>query len=220
MKIVCISDTHCRLKKIKVPEGDLLLHAGDLTFIGDIAQISQELQELGRKAKDFKYGCILIPGNHDWLFETNMTLAKQICEDNGLTLLHDSGIKIEELNIWGSAWQPEFCNWAFNVPRGEKLKEKWAQIPDNTNVLITHGPPIGILDPVKRYDLKRGWYEESVGCQDLYDRIQDLKELKLHVFGHIHLGHGSIKIGQVNYINASICTEEYKPINNPYIVNV
>lgn len=216
MKTVLISDTHCRLRKVEVPPGDLLLHSGDLTFKGDIQEISQELRELGRIAKNFKHGCILIPGNHDWLFERNWDLAKQMCDDEGITVLHQSGIQIEGLNLWGSAFTPFFCNWAFNVPRGEALAEKWAQIPDNTDVLITHGPPMGILDPVERFNKRTGEVEiEHVGCEDLYNRIQQLKQLRLHVFGHLHLGYGQLKVGDLTYVNASICTEQYKPINAP-----
>lgn len=228
MRLTLISDTHCRLRKITVPSGDLLLHAGDLTFQGNIQEISQELLELGRIAKDFKYGCILVPGNHDWLFERNMPLARQMCEDNGITVLHNSGTEINNLNIWGSASQPEFCGWAFNLDRaGSELREAWAQIPDNTNVLITHSPPMGILDGINRYNSQKcEWEIENVGCYDLYDRIQQLKQLKLHTFGHIHCGYGSIekyglaKQGLIKFVNASICNEEYKPLNSPIVIDL
>jgi len=216
MKIICISDTHCRLRKVKVPKGDLLLHSGDLTFRGDIQEISQELQELGRIAKNFKHGCVFICGNHDFLGERNPTLMKQMALDHGLTYLDHSSVEIEGIKIFGSAYTPEFCNWAYNVPRGAPLKAKWAQIPDDTNVLLTHGPAMGILDGVERFDpMTRESEIEHVGCYDLYDRIQELKQLQLHVFGHIHLGYGQVKKGNVTYINASVCTEEYKPLNVP-----
>ena len=215
LKIVALSDTHCRLRKFTVPEGDLLIHAGDLTFRGDIQEISQELRELGRIAKNFKQGCLLTPGNHDWLFERNWDLAKQMCIDEGITLLHQEGIRIEGINIWMSAFSPAFCNWAFNVDRLE-LKEKWAPIPDNTNILVTHGPPMGILDKV---DEPNG-HGENVGCYDLYNRIQELPNLTHHIFGHIHENYRQLTIGNVTYINASNCTEEYKPINKPIVFEV
>jgi len=215
LKIVAISDTHCRLRNIKVPKGDLLLHAGDLTFRGNIEEISQELKELGRIAKDFKYGCVLICGNHDWLGERNPELMQQMCKDEGLIYLDHSSVQIEGLNIFGSAYTPEFCNWAYNVPRGKPLQEKWAQIPDNTDILITHGPPHGILDTViGRHPV------EHLGCKDLSNRIKELKQLKLHVFGHIHSGYGSVKIDETTYVNASTSTEEYKPTQKPIIVGL
>ncbi len=197
-----------------------MLHAGDLTFKGDVQEISQELRELGRIAKNFKYGCVFICGNHDWLGERNPALMKQMALDEGLTYLDHSSIEIEGLKIFGSAYTPEFCNWAYNVNRAE-LNKYWAQIPDDTQILITHGPPMNILDPVERYNPKICEFEiECVGCWDLYSRIQDLKQLQLHVFGHIHAGYGQVKKGNVTYINASICTEAYKPTNAPIVVDV
>lgn len=220
MRLVLLSDTHCRLRKVSVPEGDLLLHSGDLTFKGDYQEISQELRELGRISKDFKNGCVFVCGNHDWMGERNPGLMKQMALDEGLTYLDHSSVEIEGFKIFGSAYTPEFCNWAFNVDRAE-LAQKWAQIPDDTNFLITHGPPMGILDPVQRFNKKTGEIEiEHVGCQDLYNRIQELKELKLHVFGHLHQGYGQVKIGDVTYVNASVCTEEYRPSNLPITIEL
>lgn len=221
MKLVLISDTHCRLRKVEIGEGDLLLHAGDLTFRGDHQEFWQELRELGRISKNFKHGCVFIAGNHDWMGERDPGLLKQMAVDEGLTYLDHSSIQIEGLNIFGSPYTPEFCNWAFNVPRGEALAQKWAQIPDNTDILITHGPPMGILDPVERFNNHTAEYEiEHVGCSDLYNRIQQLKQLKLHLFGHIHLGHGMLKVGDIAYVNASVCTEQYKPINAPITIEL
>jgi Icc-related predicted phosphoesterase len=221
MKIVLLSDSHCRLRKIEVPQGDILLHSGDLTFKGDVQEISQELRELGRIAKNFKHGCVLIAGNHDWLSEREPALMEQMCKDEGLTYLCNSQIEIEGFKIWGSPVTPFFCNWAWNRYRGDNIKKYWAAIPDDISILITHGPPMGILDPVERYNGQKCEYEiEHVGCQDLYNRIQELKNLKLHVFGHLHLGYGSIKIGDITYVNASVCTEEYRPINPPIVVEL
>jgi Icc-related predicted phosphoesterase len=218
MKLVCISDTHCRLREIEVPSGDLLIHAGDLTFKGDINEINRELLELGRIAKNFKYGCVFVAGNHDFLGERNPTLMKQMAVGNGLIYLDHETIQIEGLNIFGSAYTPAFYNWAFNVPRGQALKDKWAQIPDQTQILISHGPPMGILDTVQRFNKRTGETEiEHVGCQDLYNRIQELKNLNIHVFGHIHSGYGQVEINGVTYVNASVCTEEYRPINKPIV---
>jgi Icc-related predicted phosphoesterase len=221
MKLVLISDTHCRLRNFTVPDGDLLLHAGDLTFSGNVQEISQELRALGRIAKKFKHGCVLIAGNHDWLGERNPALMKQMCEDEGLTYLDHSSVNIEGFAIFGSAYTPEFGNWAFNVPRGQPLKEKWAQIPDNTDILISHGPPLSILDGVERFNGQNQEYEiEHVGCADLYFRIQELKQLKLHLFGHIHGGYGTKIVGTKTFVNASICTEQYKPTNDPIVIDI
>jgi Icc-related predicted phosphoesterase len=220
MKIVLLSDTHCRLRKIEVPEGDLLLHAGDLTFQGNIQEIGQELRELGRIAKRFKYGCVFICGNHDWLGERNPELMRQMAIDNGLTWLNHESIKIGGLNIFGSAFTPEFCNWAFNVDRAA-LKPYWDAIPDDTNILITHGPPMGILDEVERYNGAKCEFEsERVGCYDLMQRCLELKQLKHHVFGHIHKWYGHKQFLDVHYWNASNCDDRYKSVNEPLVIEI
>lgn len=213
MKIVAISDTHCRLRNVSIPDGDVLVHAGDLTFQGNIQEISQELRELGRYTKNFKK-IILCAGNHDWLPQRNEPLMRQMCKDNGITYLQDESITVDGVKVYCSPHQPEFCGWAFNLPRGLPLKEKWDLIPDDTDVLVTHGPPYGIMDVVP---YPPGFH---AGCEDLYRRVMAMPNLRLHVFGHIHSGHGSVKIGNTTFINASICTEEYKPVNKPFIVSI
>lgn len=213
MRIIAISDTHSQLEKVKIPDGDILIHSGDLTYNGTIKETSQELYKLSRYEDKFKE-IIYVEGNHDWLGARDPILMAQMCRDNGVTLLRDSGITIEGLSIYGSPWQPEFCNWSFNLPRGPKLKEKWDLIPDNINVLITHGPPKGILDLVPN---PKGFH---AGCDDLYDRVMQLKNLKLHVFGHLHMNYGSLKIGNTIFANAATCTESYLPENKPLIFDI
>lgn len=219
-KIVAISDTHCQLDDVSIPEGDILLHSGDLTYRGTPQEISKELKKLSRYKDKYK-AIILCEGNHDWLGARSPSMMDQMCKDNGIILLRDSSVTIEGLKFYGSPFQPEFCNWAFNLPRGEPLKRKWANIPDDTDVLITHGPPMGILDNVTKFDHRTSQQIiEHVGCEDLYNRIMELKDLKLHVFGHIHDGHGQLKMGNTTFVNASICTEEYRPTNSPICITI
>lgn len=208
MKIVLISDTHCQLDKVEVPEGDVLIHSGDLTFSGSVHETAAELTKLANLYNKFNK-IILIDGNHDWLGEKHPHMMKSLCEERNLIYLHDSGINIDGINFYGSPYQPAFCNWAFNLPRGEKLKAKWALIPDNTNVLITHGPPAGILDQCPD--------GESVGCEELYKRVMELKELKLHTMGHIHFSYGRLCFNNITFVNSSICTESYHPTNKPIV---
>lgn len=122
--------------------------------------------------------------------------------------------------LWyGSPRTPEFCSWAFNEQRGEQIKKWWAKIPDDTHVLITHGPPFGILDQVwdHPYNILTG--PDHLGCEELTKRIAELKDLKLHVFGHVHAGNGQyIDPNGKIFINAAICNEEYKPIQPVHMV--
>lgn len=223
MRIVCISDTHCRLRKVKLPPplGDILVHTGDLTFSGNLEETEQELRELGRYRNDYK-AILLVEGNHDWLGQRHPDLMGKLCKEHGVTLLRDSGATIEGLKFWGSPWQPEFCNWAWNLPRlGSELQEKWELIPADTEVLLTHGPPHGIRDDIRRLNVMKGeWEVEHVGCFELSIRVKQLKSLKLHVFGHIHCGYGVEVNGGVTYVNAAICNEDYKPVNKPIEVSV
>lgn len=205
MKLVCISDTHLthRWDKISVPEGDVLIHAGDALSQGSI-------QELGIFQKWFlafphKHK-IFVPGNHDWCFQTMFTAASM----DFPVVLSDSGIEIEGVKFWGSPWQPEFMNWAFNLPRGAQLKAKWNLIPDDTDVLITHGPPYGILDRVGK---------EHVGCEDLREAVSRVRP-KVHVFGHIHCDAGQFNSGTTQFVNAAICNERYYPIHPPITVEI
>lgn len=216
MKLVTISDTHCQLDKVEIPDGDILIHAGDLTYRGTIDEISKELQILKEKTKNFKHR-ILICGNHDWLGEYNPNLMRQLCEDSQITYLCDESIEVEGKKIYGSPYQPEFCNWAFNLDRrDDSLPLKWAQIPDMTDILVTHGPPYGILDTVKPSS------QIHLGCVHLYNRIVKMSNLKYHIFGHIHGGYGTYKstICNTTFINASICNEQYKPINKPIVFEI
>ena len=186
-----------------VPDGDLLIHAGDATVMGTIEEISQFAEwflSLPHKHK------IFVPGNHDWLYFKNMELAKTL-----LPCLHDDFIKIEGLKIYGSAWQPEFCNWAFGLPRGQVLHHVWQRIPDDTDILITHTPPKNILDAT--------YQGEAVGCEELFKRVMKVKP-KLHVFGHIHESYGQIELNGTIFVNASICDRAYVANRKPIVVDL
>lgn len=211
MKVVCISDTHCQLDKVVMPEGDVLVHAGDLTYRGTLPEISKELIILGKMPYN---NIILVAGNHDFLFEnSHKYVAQQMCKDNGITYLEDASTIIDDVMFYGSPYQPRFHDWAFNADRGWQLEKIWAKIPDDTNVLITHGPP--------RFRLEECPNGDKVGCLDLFNRIQQLNKLKLHVFGHIHFSYGQETDAKgVVFTNASICNEQYKPVNKPFVFDI
>jgi len=208
MKITVISDTHGLHDQMDLdsfPGGDLLLHSGDCTNFGAAQDLFSLNFWFGKLQKKYQH-IILVPGNHDRCFESNFNLAKSLMTN--CTILLDEAITIDGLKFYGSPWQPRFFNWAFNVDRGVKIARKWAMIPDDTNVLITHGPPFGIGD-------KTSLTGDLIGCQDLSARIEKLKKLKLHACGHCHPGWGKVQVNGVWYINGSICTNAYKPTNLP-----
>jgi Icc-related predicted phosphoesterase len=157
---------------------------------------------------------IFIAGNHDVLFEKNSGIAKALVREcPELIYLEDSGVCIDGVNFWGSPVTPTFFNWAFNRDRGSAIRKHWEAIPDDTDVLISHGPPHKICDTVLR---DRGFPDE-VGCEELAKRVQQLK-LKLHLFGHIHFSGGSEKtFGSTIFSNVCLCNEDYRIVNEPKV---
>ena len=218
MRIVCISDTHGLHDKLKIPDGDLLIHSGDLCNTGTEQDVQVFAKWIDRLPHRWK---IVIAGNHDWFFQQNPDLAHAYLEP-GVIYLQDSGCEIEGLKFWGSPWQPWFQDWAFNLPRrGHQIREKWNLIPFDTDVLITHGPPHGVRDRVRpqgNRETEPSSYD-PLGCEELAIRVKAVKP-RLHVFGHIHDGHGTIEGDDTRFVNASICTEAYQPTNAPIVVEL
>lgn len=207
-RIVIISDTHGLHDEMgPIPDGDILIHAGDLTRQGLFAELTG-LNEFFR-ALPHKYK-ICIAGNHDFCFEQDKDRSKAMLTD--VTYLQDKVVSVMGLRVYGSPWQPRFCDWAFNLDRGEPLKKVWARIPRNTDILVTHGPPFGIAD-LRDVDHK------NVGCRDLLAAVRLIKP-KLHVFGHIHCSHGIIEQDGTTFVNAAICDEEYRPVNSAVVVDI
>lgn len=211
-----------------IPKGDVLIHAGDLTFRGQLSEIVKNLNWLIKHKENFSQ-IIVIPGNHDLTFESDFFRYKEEFETAGITLLNDSGVCIDGINFWGSPITPFFNNWAFNRSRGEDIKNHWDLIPDTTDVIISHGPPLGILDTVLHGTNIIGYGEyyepiyskgkENVGCSDLLAAVTRIKP-SLHVFGHIHEGYGTMTKNETLFVNASIMNEKYKPINKPVVVDL
>lgn len=154
---------------------------------------------------------VCIAGNHDvWLEKANPSEVAAIVPPN-VRYLNDSGCEIMGLRFWGSPVQPTFFNWAFNRDRGDPIQQHWDLIPEKTDVLITHGPPQGILD--KTID------GENAGCKNLRDVIAKIRP-KLHVFGHIHFGRGFLCTANTTFVNAAICDENYAPANAPQLIEL
>lgn len=216
MKLVCISDTHNRSNNVHIPDGDVLVHSGDFTMSGGVKEF---IFFAGGLKKLPHENIVVIAGNHDWLAESDPSLAKSIIEGSrpGVKYLHDESVEINGVNFYGSPYTPEFFNWAFNLPRGNYLKDKWDQIPDSTDVLITHGPPHMIGDMVAR---ENSLIVDNAGCVDLARRIRNLPNIKCHVYGHIHEEYGLRTINGVKYANASILNDKYEPVNAPIIIEL
>ena len=222
-RITVLSDTHTRhglIPMSDLPGGDILIHSGDIMNSGynknDIHDFLYWFSSL--KQYDTK---IFIAGNHDRMFENHPEEVKEMLakyvgvdylQDEQLTLYYDGpngDIPENNIRIYGSPWQPEFYSWAFNLPRnGFGLAGKWEAIPDNTDILVTHGPAFGTLDTVT------GRMHDHLGCELLAERIERLKP-KIHICGHIHSGYGYVFKNETHFFNASVLDEQYEYTQKP-----
>ena len=207
MKILAISDSHMRHRDLELPLTDVIIHAGDVSSTGAIAEILDFLDWFSALPHPYK---IFIAGNHDFAFERNNDELRALVPAN-VIYLENCGVDIEGIYIWGSPVQPTFYNWAFNVDRGADIKKYWDLIPSHTQILITHGPPMEILDRTVRY--------KNVGCEELKIAVERIKP-NYHIFGHIHEAYGNWNNGFTEFINASVLNEKYIYTNDPIVFEI
>lgn len=219
-RMCIISDTHTYHDKVKIPDGDILIHCGDNTIYGEVYEMKSFLTWFGNQPHRHK---IFINGNHEvQVWKNNLT--KQMVEDHNkyfMTNIHyleNELLGLAGLNFYGSPNTPEFFDWAYMYDRKDGA-DIWQGIPDNTDVLITHGPPAGILDTVSTSDR---YPRKHAGCDDLLKRVEEIKP-KLHCFGHIHHQYGWTKVlhptNPVLFVNAATCNSRYIPVNPPIVVD-
>ena len=212
MKIVLISDTHEMHEQIVIPRCDILIHAGDLTYRGEEKAVRRALMWLHEQPAKH---VVAIAGNHDWLFEKDPGEAAHLVSRTRIIYLENAATEIDGLSIWGSPVTPAFMNWAFNCDQAN-ISKYWDQIPTGTDLLITHGPPRGILDQT---DPSRE--SQHFGCFDLLEAITRVRP-KIHVFGHIHGGNrgmGELR-GETTFYNASVVNEAYAVVNLPFVIDI
>jgi len=207
MKIIAISDTHSKHRSLKLPEGDMIIHAGDSTKEGTEDEVINFLWWFS--TLKFKYK-IFIAGNHDFFFDGQNEKYLSGILPKGIIYLNDSGVVIEGINIWGSPITPWLYDGAFNRNNGKNISKHWKLIPPTTDILITHGPAYGILD--------KNRVSSSVGCRSL-KRVINKIQPKLHIFGHIHESYGQINTGNTTFINACLTDAEDEIINQPIEFN-
>jgi Icc-related predicted phosphoesterase len=205
VKIVAIADTHHQHHQLKLPAGDMILHAGDVSKRGEEGEIMDFLDWF--KGLDYRYK-IFIAGNHDFFFErASPEKIKEMIPPNVIYLC-DSGVTIEGINIWGSPVTPFFFDWAFNRERGEAISKHWDLIPNGTDILMTHGPVAGILDATV--------HGEHVGCSDLLKKVKELKP-GYYIGGHIHEAYGMVESNGTTFLNASVLDVRYRLMNEPWV---
>lgn len=211
-KIVVISDTHCKFRELKIPKCDLLIDCGDYSFRGTDKEIRDFYTWFDEQPAEH---LVSVQGNHERGFEKNPSNAKKIINEvcPAVHLLHDSFVVLEDIKIYGSPFQPDFYNWAFQLPRGLPLKEKWDLILEDTDILVTHGAPYQILDTVVD---KYFGDKTQVGDMDLRARVDKLPNLKYHFFGHLHFNGGqTMKVGNTIFGNAAVNNDNYDIAHKP-----
>lgn len=152
---------------------------------------------------------LAISGNHDWEFDLAPKNARSLVP-SGVTYLENSGCMIEGLRFWGSPYTPAFRDFAFNEER-DAIGKHWQLIPEDVDIVITHGPPRGVCDLVEGAGHQ--------GCDRLRHRIEAIRP-RAHLCGHLHGGHGYDYLGDTLVVNASICDERYRPVNKPIAIEV
>lgn len=209
---------HNQYEKLDMPDGDLLIVSGDIEVSDRLSQLIRFVNWL--KTLNYKK-IIVIGGNHDFFIQDNYAICKELFDENEIIYLENTGIEIDGIKFWGSPITPTYGDWAFMHDRGKRIKRYWDMIPEDTQVLITHGPPYGILDRT----------DEGVlaGCVDLLNRVEEVKPL-YNIFGHIHEGHGTDERfwyenmkdtgKKTTFINASVLDSRYRLKHQPTVIEI
>ncbi|PAA85955.1 hypothetical protein BOX15_Mlig010922g1 [Macrostomum lignano] len=215
VRFVCISDIHTpsRIRKERIPwqfpQGDVLLVAGDLTMRGSAREVSQVVDWL----RDTPYSHrVVIAGNHDFCLDPQdddySPEAEAALQRECIYLRDSSVVLFDSLKIYGSPVTPEFHSMAFNVARGSDIEQVWSSIPEDTDILLTHGPPLGHGDLVHN--------GIRAGCADLLMRVSQVRPA-YHVFGHIHEAYGVTTDGYTAFVNAACCNLRYFLEHQPLV---
>lgn len=209
MKIGLVSDTHGT--RPSLPKADMLIHCGDLCPHGGRTDFLVQMAWLYSFRDKYKKGIYLCPGNHDIIIEDELAFAKEAAQSAKVKILIDEAIVIDGVKFYFSPWTPTFYRWAF-MKDDTDLIPIWAQIPDDTQFLVTHGPAKHFLD----------WAppDKSCGSQTLALRTYQLTDLKIHAFGHIHESYGTKRVDERFWaVNACSLDGHYCGFNRPFVVD-
>lgn len=191
MRIVIVSDTHLMHAHLRLPPGDILIHCGDFydaenqctdKWLKRINLWFEKQSQFGRR--------IYVPGNHDFPLSSWGSSAERMLYS--AECLIDRGLDIKGLLVWGAPWTPGLEGWAYGTPSGRA--ETWDNIPDQVDNLVTHAPPLGILDTTRQGD--------HLGCEFLRTKVFETRP-KLHCFGHAHSAYGEIAVKGTRFVNAA-----------------
>lgn len=204
MIITAISDTHSNHRNVNVESADVLISCGDITYRGEQDVMIDFINWMGSLPHKHK---IAIAGNHDMSSDPSKTsyingFYEGLWKQNNIHYLFESSVEIEGFKFYGTPYVPNLSMWAFY----DKNTNKFASVPDDTDVLVSHGPPYKIMDYSVGYEGIRSHY----GSKHLLQRCSELKKLKAVVFGHTHHCYGQKDINGIKYVNAAVLNDDYK----------
>ena len=206
LNAVMMSDSHSEIpNNLKMPPGDIFFHCGDSTKKGTVDEIKDFFNWLSLLPYKYK---VIIAGNHDHLFADKPDLARKMLPKD-VIYLEDSGIDLLGWNIYGSPVTPRAGSSAFSRLRGQQMRQHWRYVPSDTDILLTHCPPAGILDTTAK--------GESAGCESLRHKVMKVQP-KYHFFGHIHNGFGKQKLNNTTFCNVAYLNKYHQTVTELKII--
>lgn len=220
MKICIISDNHSNYD-FEVPDADVLIHCGDFSFKGNPIEMMNFRDWITKQPHTHK---LFIWGNHEKIEQQELYWRDYIEYETGAKCIHNlqEPIDVDGLKICGSSYTPTFGRWAFMMD-DEQRKRYWENAPD-CDILVSHGPPYGLLDTVEGLEIEPGKLE-NLGCIHLRKYIERIKP-KLVCFGHIHSSYGQMNLKHWDgtpdtiCVNASLMDENYKITGTPMVIEI
>ena len=219
MKIWFLSDTHCEHQGLEVPEADAVIHCGDESMHGNAWMNEPEARRFFEWYSALEIPVkIFVPGNHSTAIEQGLIRASEYPEVK--FLIHEA-LEWNGFKIFGSPWTPMFFDWAYMKARSE-LDMVWQSIPDDIDILITHGPPKGIMDVTADMHTREPVH---VGSKSLLRHVEERIKPRIHAFGHIHdergiSNFGTITRGGTQFINCACCDLSCRLIHNGFVVEI
>jgi Icc-related predicted phosphoesterase len=210
MKMVALSDTHGNHRSVDIPEGDIIIHCGDFTRKSNYQEVMDFIQWYSELKFSHK---ILVAGNHDRFIEKRKQEFLEIINGKDIIYLENQSVQLEGYKLFGSPYTPIFGGiGAFTYPNEEEAREIWDIIPDGSDIIITHGPPMGFRDYSKTEN-------KNTGCAVLLEQILKIKPA-YHIFGHLHESYGIDYNEDTVFVNASLVNRAEELINNPIVIEV
>lgn len=207
MQIKVISDTHNDHHMLSDLECDILIHCGDFGTKGNFTEADSFLRWFVRQPAKYK---ILVPGNHDKRIKTHIDLLGRV-QEYGIHMLMNDGVTINGIKIWGGDFVTSVRDGVYKHDLQTRI-DAWKDIPNDLDILVTHIPPITLLDT--------NGEGNHIGCDQLLEAVKR-RNIKYHVFGHVHeCGGESISDHCTTFINAACKNREYLIVRNYQEFNI